>query len=163
VASPHRSGSLTGLDIAITISLCISAAFGFWKGIVRAVVGIAGLLGGVLLAGAYHERVAASLWPEGGGWCPVAAYALILVAVLIAAAAVATLLSRLVHLTALGLVDRIAGLVIGLFVTAMAWAVLLNALLSVVPGMQGLVAASALAPLLLDLLNAVSGANSATT
>jgi len=152
---------LTGLDLAITISLCVSAAFGFWKGIVRAVVGIAGLLGGILLAGAYHERVAAVLWPEGGSWCPVAAYALTLVTVLIAAAVVAALLAHVIHLTALGLVDRIAGLVIGVFVAAMTWAVLLNALLSAVPGTEGLVAGSALAPVLLELLTTVSGAYSA--
>jgi membrane protein required for colicin V production len=154
---------LTGLDVAIAISLCICAVFGFWKGIVRAVVGIAGLLGGILLAGAYYNRVSAALWPDGGAWCPIAAYALILVAVLIAAALIATLLSRIIHLTALGLVDRIAGLVVGVFVAAMAWAALLNALLSLAPGMQDPVANSTLAPALLDLLTAVSSAHSTTT
>ncbi len=83
-------------------------------------VGIAGLLGGILLAGAYYEQLAAALWPTGGTWHLVAAYALLLIGVLVAAALVAALLSRIIHMTALGLIDRVAGLAIGAFVTAMA-------------------------------------------
>lgn len=101
------------------------------------------------------------LWPTGSTWCLVAAYALVLVGVLVAAALVAALLSRLIHMTALGLIDRIAGLVIGAFVTAMAWAALLAALLPVVPGIDALVADSPLAQVLLDWLTIVSGAGSA--
>lgn len=124
-------------------------------------VGIAGLLGGILLAGACYEQVAAVLWPTGSTWCLVAAYALVLVGVLVAAALVAALLSRLIHMTALGLIDRVLGLVIGGFVTAMAWAALLTALLPVVPGVDALVADSPLAQVLLDWLTIVSGAGPA--
>jgi len=143
---------LTWLDIAITISVCVSAAFGFWKGIVRAVVGIAGLLGGVLVAGAYYRQAAAALWPGGETWAPVAAYALVLVGVLAAAAILAALLSRLIHMTALGLVDRILGLVVGALVAAMAWAALLNALQMVIPGVGSLVSDSSFARALVDWL-----------
>lgn len=64
-------------------------------------------------------------------------------------------------MTALGLIDRIAGLVIGAFVTTMAWAALLTALLPVVPGLEALVAGSPLAQVLLGWLTIVSGAGSA--
>ena len=150
--------SVTWLDVAITVSVCVSAVFGFWKGIVRAVLGIAGLLGGLLLAGAYYRQVAASLWPAGETWSLFAAYALILVGVLAAAAVLAALLSRLIHMTALGLVDRIIGLVVGALVAAMAWAALLDMLQPLVPGIAGLISDSPFAHALADWLTHTSGA-----
>ena len=141
---------MTWLDVAVTITICLLAAFGFWKGIVRAVIGIAGLLGGILLAGSLHRQVAAVLWPSGGTWSLIAAYAVILIATLIAAALLAALLSRLIHMTALGMADRIVGLAAGAIVAALGWALLLALLVPLSPGLADLVSQSPIARLLID-------------
>ena len=141
---------MTWLDVAVTVTICLLAAFGFWKGIVRAVIGIAGLLGGILLAGSLHRQVAAMLWPSGGTWSLIAAYAVILIAMLIVAALLAALLSRLVHMTALGMVDRIVGLAAGAIVAALGWALLLALLVPLSPGLADLVSQSPIARLLID-------------
>ena len=138
------------LDVAVTVTICLLAAFGFWKGIVRAVIGIAGLLGGLVLAGALHRHVAATLWPSGGTWPLIAVYAVILIATLIIAALLAALLSRLIHMTALGVVDRIVGLAVGAIVAALGWALLLTLLASLSPSFADLVSQSSVARLLLD-------------
>ena len=141
---------MTWLDVAVTVTICLLAAFGFWKGIVRAVIGIAGLLGGLVIAGSLHRQVAALLWPSGGTWSLIAAYAVILIATLIVATLLAALLSRLIHMTALGMVDRLIGLAVGAIVATLGWALLLTLLVSLSPGFADLVSQSPIARLLLD-------------
>jgi membrane protein required for colicin V production len=141
---------VTWLDVAVTVTICLLAAFGFWKGIVRAVIGIVGLLGGILLAGALHQQVAATLWPSGGTWSLIAAYALILIATLIVTALLAALLSRLIHMTALGTVDRMVGLAAGATAAALGWALLLALLVPLSPGLADLVSQSPVVRLLLN-------------
>ena len=141
---------MTWLDVAITVTICLLAAFGFWKGIVRAVIGIAGLLGGLVIAGSLHRQVAALLWPSGGTWSLIAAYAVVLIATLIVAALLAALLSRLIHMTALGMIDRLIGLAVGAIVATLGWALLLTLLVSLSSGFADLVSQSPIARLLLD-------------
>ncbi len=141
---------MTWLDVAVTVTICLLAAFGFWKGIVRAIIGIAGLLGAILLAGSLHRQVAAMLWPSGGTWSLIAAYAVILIAALIMAALLAALLSHLIHMTALGIVDRIVGLATGAIVAALGWALLLALLVPLSTGLADLVSQSPVVRLLLD-------------
>ena len=141
---------MTWLDVTVTVAICLLAAFGFWKGIVRAVIGIAGLLGGIILAGSLHRQVAATLWPSGGTWSLITAYAAILIATLIVAALLATLLSRLIHMTALGMVDRIVGLTAGAIVATLGWALFLTLLVPLSPGLADLVSQSPVVRLLLD-------------
>lgn len=141
---------MTWIDIAVLATICILAGFGFWKGIVRAVIGIAGFLGGLLLAGALYRPLAEMIWPSGGTGSLIAAYAIIFFATLVVAAIVAALLSRVIHMTVLGVVDRVIGLVAGGFVAAMGWALLLALLVSLSPSMAELVAESPLAQALVD-------------
>jgi len=148
---------VTWLDVAVTVTICLLAAFGFWKGIVRAVIGIAGLLGGILVAGSLHRQVAAMLWPSGGTWSLIAAYAVVLIATLVVAALLAALVSRLIHMTALGMVDRIVGLAVGAIVATMGWALLLALLVPLSPGFADLVSQSPVARLLLYWSLAVNG------
>jgi len=148
---------MTWLDIAVVATVCLSAAYGLWKGIVRAIVGIAGLIGGILLAGAYYHELALKLWPAGGSWTNAAAYAIILFGTLLAAAIVAGLLSRLVHMTPLGIIDRALGLTAGLLVALLGWALVLTVIAAVIPGADTALADSALAYGLIHWLTAVRG------
>ncbi len=148
---------MTWLDIAIVASVLLAALYGFWKGIVRAVVGVAGLLGGLLLAGTYYRQLAGALWPGGSTWTSIAAFAIILFAVLVAAAILASVLFRLVHMTPLGIVDRIIGLAVGLIIVALGWALLLTAVLANVPSADSLLANSTVALALIHWLAAARG------
>ena len=148
---------MTWLDIAVVATVCLSAAYGLWKGIIRAVVGIAGLIGGLLLAGAFYRELALKLWPVGGSWTNAAAYAIILFGTLIAAGIVAGLLSKLVHMTPRGIVDRVLGLAAGLLVALLGWALVLTVIAAVIPGADTALADSALAYGLIHWLTAVRG------
>ncbi len=148
---------MTWLDVVVTVSICLLAAFGFWKGIVRAVISVAGLFVGILLAGSLHRQAAATLWPSGGTWSLIAAYAVVLIATLFVAALLAALLSRLIHMTALGMIDRIVGLAVGAVVAILGWALLLALLVALSPGFADLVSQSPVARLLLDWSLAANG------
>ena len=145
------------LDFAVVITVCLSAAYGFWKGIVRAIVGVAGLLGGIAIAGAFYQPLAQKLWPDGGALTHATAYAIILIAVLMAAAILASLLARLVHMTPLGIVDRSLGLAVGLLVALLGWALLLSVVLSAMPGTDTALSDSAVAHALIRWLATVRG------
>ena len=141
---------MTWLDIVVVATICIFAAFGFWKGILRTIIGIAALVLGLFLAGALYARIAAVLWPDGSGWTLVAAFALILLGTLVAGAIVAAVVSRAIQMTALGFVDRVIGLVAGVLVAILAWGAILALLAHVLPGMDGLLAESPVATLAIN-------------
>ena len=136
---------MTWIDVAVVVTICLLAGYGFWKGIVKTVIGIAGFLGGILLAGALYRQMAETVWPSGGTGTLIAAYAIIFFGTLIAATIVATLLSHAIHMTVLGIVDRVIGLVAGAFVAAAGWALLLALLVSLSPNIADLVAQSPIA------------------
>ena len=148
---------MTWFDIAVVATICLCAAYGFWKGVIRAIAGVAGLLGGLVIASAYYGELALKLWPEGGAWTSAAAYAIILLGVLLVAALVATILSRLVHMTPLGIVDRALGLAAGLLVGILGWGLLLTIAAAIIPGVEEALADSTLACALMDLLASVRG------
>lgn len=148
---------MSWIDIAVVATAGLSAAYGLWKGIVKAVIGIAGLLGALLLAGSYYRALAAALWPAGGYWTLIAAYAMILFGVLITAALIAGLLSHVIHMTPLGMVDRGLGLAAGLLVALLGWGLLFTLITTLVPGAAAALGDSVLACRLMDFLAAVRG------
>jgi membrane protein required for colicin V production len=148
---------MTWLDIVVVATVFLAALYGFWKGLVRAVLGVAGLLGGVFVAGLYYQQLAARLWPDGGLWTSAAAYVIILVAVLTTAALLAGLLSRLIHMTPLGIIDRVLGLAAGLLVAALGWALLFTIIVTTMPGASASLSDSAIASELVRWLASLRG------
>jgi uncharacterized membrane protein required for colicin V production len=151
---------MTWLDLVVVATICIFAALGFWKGILRTVIGIAALLLGLFFAGALYGRLAEFLWPDGRGWSLVASFALILVGTLVVGAIAAAIVSRAVHMTALGLVDRAIGLATGALVAIVAWGAVLALLMHVLPGMDGLVGESPVATLVVNWFVQLTGLGS---
>jgi len=148
---------MSWVDIVIIGTVCLCGAYGLWKGIIKAVIAIAGLLAALLLAGAYYHALAATLWPAGGSWTPIAAYAIILLCVLIAAALVAATVSHLAHMTPLGIIDRLLGLVAGLLVAALGWGLLFTLVAAIIPGADTALAEYPLADWLMGSFAAVRG------
>jgi len=149
---------VTGLDIAITITVLLAAVIGFWRGILRPFIGIAGFLAGLVLAAAWYRPLASALWPDASSWASVASYVIILLVVLVLTAIVGGIVSRTVHATPFGIVDRLIGLVVAILLSLAAWVLLLGIVTAMVPNAAQAVSESPLATLLLGLLPGVSSA-----
>jgi membrane protein required for colicin V production len=147
------------LDIVIVIVAGALGFVGLRKGIIKTAFGIAGLVGGIALAGRYYGRLAALLSPTGATWANIAAYAIILIATLIAAGVVGWVVAKLVHITMLGWLDRLVGCILGIIIGSMLCAAVLAIISMYYPGSEAVISQSGLArflmgkfPLLLALL-----------
>jgi membrane protein required for colicin V production len=147
------------LDIVIIIVAVLLGLAGLRQGIIRTVFGIAGLIGGIVLAGRYYDDLARLFSSSGATWASIVAYAIILIATVVVAGLVGHFVARLVSLAALGWLDRLIGFILGLFVGALLCAAVLAIVVKLFPGAVGTVSQSALArflmsqvPLLLALL-----------
>ncbi len=154
---------MTWLDVAIIATICLCAAFGFWRGILRMAIGIAGLLCGILMAGALHQRLALLLWPSGGSWSLAVAYIFVLLSVLAITAIVATLVARAVYQTPFGILDRMLGLAVGILIAVSAWALIITILLILFPAGRELIADSPVAQLIVRLLATFRGLPQSTS
>ncbi|GAH07636.1 unnamed protein product, partial [marine sediment metagenome] len=101
------------LDILIIVVTLFLGMLGLWRGAIKAVFGIVGLIGGIALAGHYYLPLASILSPGEAIWSKIAAYAIILVAILIVASVIGWFVARLVHIVMLGWVDRLIGFILG--------------------------------------------------
>ena len=147
------------LDIVIIVVAVLLGIAGLRQGIIRTVFGIAGLIGGIVLAGRYYGGLAALLSPSGATWVNIAAYAIILIATLIVAGVVGSLVAKLVHLVLLGWLDRLVGCFLGVFIGGLLFAAVLAIVVKYYPGTEAAISQSGLAkflmggfPLLLALL-----------
>lgn len=147
------------LDIVIIVVAVLFGLSGLRQGIMRTAFGIAGLIGGIALAGRYYDELAALLSPGGATWASIAAYAIILVATLVVAGVIGWFVAKLVHLVLLGWLDRLVGFIFGLFVGAVFCAAVLAIVSKYYGGAASVISQSPVAgflmagfPLLLALL-----------
>ena len=147
------------LDIVIIVVAVLLGLAGLRQGIIRTVFGIAGLIGGIVLAGRYYDGLAALLSPSGATWANIAAYAIILFATLIVAGVIGWLVAKLVHFAALGWLDRLVGCILGVVIGGLICAAVLAIVLKYYPSTEAVISQSGLArflmeqfPLLLALL-----------
>jgi membrane protein required for colicin V production len=138
------------LDIVILVIIVVSTLAGLKVGLIKAVLTMAGVIVGVILAGRYYNDLAAHLTfisqPTLAG---ITAFAIILIAVMVIAAVAASLIKWAVSAMMLGWVNRIGGAVLGFVLGAIFCGALLAIWASFV-GESGPVSDSALAGLLLD-------------
>ncbi len=154
---------MTGLDIAIVITVLLAATIGFWRGILRSIIGIAGFFAGLVLAAAWYRPLADALWPNEGTWASVVSYLIILLAILVLTGIIAGVVSRTVHATPFGIVDRVIGFAVAFLLAVAAWIVLLALVLALAPGSSTTISQSFLAHLLLSMLADTSPALSNVT
>jgi membrane protein required for colicin V production len=149
------------LDIVIIVVAVLLGLAGLRQGIIRTVFGIAGLIGGIVLAGRYYDELAAFIFPAGALWANIAAYAIILLATLIVAGVVGHFVAKLVHFAALGWLDRLIGCILGVVIGGLLCAAFLAIVGEYYPGAEAVISQSVIArflmeqfPLLLALLPA---------
>lgn len=138
------------LDIVIVAIAALFGMLGLWKGAIKAVFGIAGLVGGIALAGHYYKPLASILSPSGAIWSGIAAYVIILVATLIIASIVGWFVARLVHIVMLGWVDRLIGFILGAGIGGMLCAAVLAIVGKYLPSTEEAISHSAIAKLLIE-------------
>lgn len=144
------------LDVVLIVFLALSVLGGLINGLIRTIVGLAGLVLGIYLAGRYYVAF--------GNWLPIAnediasivAFAIILIGIMVVAAIVAFFLRRLIGLAMLGWLDRLLGAAAGLVLGGLLCAAGL-ALLTHFLNIEGTVSQSWLASFLLDRFPVVLG------
>lgn len=107
---------MNGLDYALLGLLGLSAALGFWRGLLSEIVA----LGAWILAFVMAKTFVADVQPYTANWISepllqgVAAFLLVFVSILIVVALVRWLLSELIRAAGLGVADRFLGACFGL-------------------------------------------------
>ncbi len=137
------------LDIVIIVVIVVAIFTGLRAGLIKAVLSLAGLIIGVLLAGRFYIPLSEQLtFIPQAGVAKVVAFAIILVAVMLIAGITAALLKWTVSIIMLGWVNRLGGAVF----CGLLGAIFCAALLAIVVKFlgAGVIAESGLATLLLD-------------
>ncbi len=133
------------LTIVIIVVVAGLGIVGLRQGLIRTVFGIAGLIGGIFLAGRYYDELAARIFPSSAYWGNIAAYAIIAVATLVVAGVVGWLLAKLVNFAALGWLDKLVGCVLGVVIGGLLCAAVLAIVVKFYPDMQATIDQSVIA------------------
>lgn len=143
------------LDIVIIVVIAISAFGGLKNGLIKAVLSLAGLIVGVVLAGRYYTPISEQLtFIPQDNIARIVAFAIILIGVMVIAGVLANLLKRAVSAVMLGWVNRIGGAVFGLVLGAVFCGALLAMWIKFI-GIQSIIVESAMTNMLLDFFPVV--------
>ncbi|MFC1939505.1 CvpA family protein [Chloroflexota bacterium] len=143
------------LDIALTVILVVSIAGGLKTGLIKAVLSLAGLIVGVILAGRFYGPLSEQLtFIPQAGVAKIVAFAIIMVGIMVIASVSALFLKWLASVTMLGWVNRLGGAIFGLLLGAMFCGAML-ATWTKFFGTGGVITESALAIILVDRFPAV--------
>ncbi len=109
------------LDIVIIVAIAITTLIGLKVGIIKAVLSLAGLIVGVILAGRYYIPLSEQLsFISETGVAKIVAFAIILIGVMVIAGVLAWLLKWVASVMMLGWVNRVGGAIFGLVLGAIA-------------------------------------------
>jgi membrane protein required for colicin V production len=124
------------LDIVIIVVVAFLGIVGLRQGLIRTVFGIAGLIGGIFLAGRYYDELAGLLFPSSAVWANIAAYAIIAVSTMVVAGVIGWLIAKLVNFVALGWLDKLVGGILGVVIGGLLCAAILAIIVKYYPGME---------------------------
>jgi membrane protein required for colicin V production len=133
------------LDIVIIVVVALLGIVGLRQGLIRTVFGIAGLIGGIFLAGRYYDELAELLFPSGAIWANIASYAIIAVATMVVAGVIGWLIAKFVNFVALGWLDRLVGGILGVVIGGLLCAAILAIIVKYYPGMDATINQSIIA------------------
>ena len=147
---------MSWLDIVILVILAVAAFSGLKVGVIKVLFTIVGIIVGVILAGRFSDDLAGVLTFIDPAWAKIAAFAIILVVVLVISGILAAVLGKLISLVLLGWVNRLVGALLGLIVGAIFCGAILAIWVKYL-GIGDAVSGSALARFLLDTFPFVLG------
>ncbi|HUV75583.1 MAG TPA: CvpA family protein [Dehalococcoidales bacterium] len=137
------------LDIVIIALIAIPTLIGLKIGIIKAALSLAGVILGTILAGHYYAALAEQLtFISQANLAKIAAFAIILIGVMLIAGVLAAVLKWVVSAVMLGWVNRLGGAIFGFLLGA----IFCGALLAIWANFlgTGAITSSGLATLLLD-------------
>jgi membrane protein required for colicin V production len=138
------------LDIVIIVAVGIATFIGLRKGIIRMVLTVVGLVVGIIVAGRYYIPFSEHLtFISSPGWAKVAAFAIIFIGIMAAAALLSRLLERATSAIMLGWANRLVGAILGFLLGALFIGAILAIWVKYI-GMSGTIEKSRLAPILLS-------------
>ena len=138
------------LDIVLIVALASALVIGLRTGIIKAVLSLAGLIIGVILAGRYYVPLSEQLaFIPHAGAAKIVAFAIILIGIMVIAGVLASLLKWTVSVVMLGWVNRLGGAIFGLVLGAILCGALLATWIKFL-GIAGAVVESTMARTLLD-------------
>ena len=138
------------LDIVIVVIVAVAIFLGLRIGIIKAVLSLAGLIAGIILAGRYYVPLSEQLpFIPQASIAKIAAFAIILIGVMVIASILATLLKWTASVMMLGWVNHLGGAIFGLTIGALLCGALL-AIWAKFLGITGVIEESILATILLD-------------
>ncbi|MBI2329742.1 MAG: CvpA family protein [Chloroflexi bacterium] len=143
------------LDIAILVVVVIPVFLGFRIGLIKAVLSLAGLVLGIILAGYYYAPLSRQLsFVPQAGMAEVVAFAIILIVIMVITSLLARLLKWATSVAMLGWVNHLGGAVFGLVLGALFCGALLATWIKFLD-ISEVIRASSLAVILLDRFPAV--------
>jgi len=140
---------MSWLDIVIMVVVAIATFWGLRIGIIKAVLSLAGLIVGVILAGRFYVPLSQQLtFIPQVGIAKIVAFAIILVGIMVIAGVLANLLKWAASIMMLGWVNRLGGAVFGLVLGAIFCSALLAIWVKFL-GVAGVISESILTAVLL--------------
>ena len=135
-------------DISIITILIYGLVRGVFRGLVREISSIVGVLGGFYAAYTYYPQVAKSLspWISNPSYLNILSYLLIFSGVVLVVGILAVIIKYLLNIAYLGWVDRICGALFGLLKGALVVCVIFIVLTAFLPKGAPLVRFSRLSP-----------------
>jgi len=138
------------LDIVIIVAIAIPTLIGLRIGIIKAVLSLAGLILGVILAGRYYVPLSEQLaFIPQASVAKIVAFAIILIGVMVIASVLALVLKWIASIVMLGWVNRAGGAVFGLVLGTIFCSALLATWVKFL-GVAGAISESSLTAILLD-------------
>ena len=138
------------LDIVIIVLIAISILTGLRIGIIKAVLSLAGVIVGIILAGRFYVALSEQLtFISQASLARIVAFAIILIGVMLIAGVLTAVLKWIISVVLLGWVNRLGGAVFGFMLGAIFCGAVL-AIWAKFLGVEGPIEESSLATLLLD-------------
>lgn len=119
---------MSAIDYIFLVALITGAVYGFIKGSISQVAGLFSIYAGLVLASAFSDVVSKWLAPYLGldpRGLHILAFILVLILSIFLISILARIVTRIFEATSLGLVNRLLGALIGLFITALVLSVVL--------------------------------------
>jgi membrane protein required for colicin V production len=135
------------LDMMLLGILGLTTVCGLWKGMIRQIVILAGVICGYIISSKFYAP-AARILPKNveAGTAKIISFILIFIVCIIAASVLGTLVDRILKTTGLGWANRFAGGVLGAVKGCIIVAVIVIALMAFVPVDNGLMRTSVTLP-----------------
>lgn len=135
---------MNAIDLLILATLVLSVVMGFFWGLIRQVIALVGLAGGLILAGQYYSSVAQFLHGSDGkglvsdeNWARIIAFVGIMILFSLLLGVVGSAIRLVAKLLFLGWLDRLLGALLGLLIAlTLTMALVVVATVFPVPGLS---------------------------